>query len=272
MADTPAIDLSYDEHGPPDAPAVVLLHGFPLDRSMWDDQVGALAARFRTLVPDLRGHGRSEAPPGPYTMADHVADLARLLDRLGIERAALVGLSMGGYVTSNFLAAHPDRAWAAVLVDTRAEGDTEQTKANREVQAREVASVGMGPFVEAGIPRMFARKTLAERPDLVERYRRMVGPARPPAVVAALQGLAARPDVTPALRAVRCPTLVVVGSEDVVTPPADARVIAEAVPGAQLEIIEGVGHLANMEAPERFNRVLLDFLARAGEQAGPAPC
>ena len=100
----------------------------------------------------------------------------------------------------------------------------------------------------------------------------LVGPARPPAVVAALQGLAARPDVTPGLRAVRCPTLVVVGSEDVVTPPADARVIAEAVPGAQLEIIEGVGHLANMEAPERFNRVLLDFLARAGEQAGPAPC
>src|SRR5215213_1639753 len=99
MADNAAIDLTYAEHGPSEAPAVVLLHGFPLDRSMWDDQVDVLATRFRTLVPDLRGHGQSEAPPGPYTMADHVADVARLLDRLGIERAALVGLSMGGYVT-----------------------------------------------------------------------------------------------------------------------------------------------------------------------------
>ena len=267
MAETTPIDLTYAEHGPREAPVVVLLHGFPLDGSMWDDQVDALAARFRTIVPDLRGHGRSEAPSGPYTMADHVADLARLLDRLGIGHAALVGLSMGGYVTSNFLAAHPERVWAAVLVDTRAEGDTEQTKANREVQAREVAAVGMGPFVEGGIPRMFGRKTLAERPDLVERYRRMVGPARPSAVVAALQGLASRPDVTSVLRNVRCPTLVVVGSEDVVTPPSDARLIAEAVPGAELEIIEGVGHLANMEAPEHFNRVLLDFLTRAADRA-----
>ena len=263
MAEIAPIDLTYAEHGPRAAPAVVLLHGFPLDRSMWDDQVGALAARFRTIVPDLRGHGRSEAPPGPYTMADHVADVARLLDRLGIDRAALVGLSMGGYVTANFLAAHPERAWAAALVDTRAEGDTEQTRASREVQAKEIEAAGMGPFVEAGIPRMFAAKTVAERPDLVERYRRMVGPARPPAVVAALQGLASRPDVTPALREVRCPTLVVVGSEDVVTPPSDARRIAETVPGAELEIIEGVGHLSNMEAPEQFNRVLLDFLGRA---------
>ena len=266
MADIAAIDLTYAEHGPREAPAVVLLHGFPLDGSMWDDQVDALAARFRTFVPDLRGHGRSEAPPGPYTMADHVADLARLLDRLGIERAALVGLSMGGYVTMNFLAAHPERVWAAVLVDTRAEGDTEQHRANREIQAKEVAVVGMGPFVEGGIPRMFAPKTIAERPDLVERYRRMVGPARPAAVVAALQGLAARPDVTSALRGVRCATLVVAGSEDVVTPPANARLIAGAVPGAELEIIEGVGHLSNMEAPEHFNRVLLDFLTRASER------
>ncbi|MDP8923516.1 MAG: alpha/beta fold hydrolase [Chloroflexota bacterium] len=267
MPENRPIDLTYVEHGPRDAPAVVLLHGFPLHGSMWDDQVDALAARFRTIVPDLRGHGRTEAPPGPYTMTDHVADLSRLLDRLETDRAALVGLSMGGYVTMNFLAAHPERAWAAALVDTRAEGDTEQTKAAREAQAREVAAAGMAPFVEAAIPRMFAPKTIAERPELVERYRGIVDPARPPAVVAALQGLALRPDVTPPLRSVRCPTLVVVGSEDVVTPPSDARHIAEAIPDAQLEIIEGAGHLSNMEAPDQFNRVLLNFLVRASERA-----
>ena len=271
MAEHTAIDLTYAEQGPRGATAVVLLHGFPLDRSMWDDQVGVLAARFRTIVPDLRGHGQTEAPPGPYTMADHVADVARLLDRLGAERAALVGLSMGGYVASNFLAAHPRRVWAAALVDTRAEGDTEPTKANRAAQAKEIEAVGMAPFVEAGIPRMFARSSITERPELAERYRRMVAPARPAAVVAALQGLALRPDVTASLGGVRCPTLVVVGSEDVVTPPSDARHIAEMIPGAELEIIAGVGHLSNMEAPEHFNRVLLDFLARASQRSSTTP-
>jgi 3-oxoadipate enol-lactonase len=258
-----AIDLHTIERGPRDAPAVVLLHGFPLDGTMWDDQVEALAARYRVIVPDLRGHGRTAAPPGPYLMADHVADVRALLDRLGIERAALVGLSMGGYVTMNFLAAHPERAWAAALVDTRAEGDTEQNKQNRANQARDVVENGMGPFIEGAIPRMYAQRTISERPQFVDRYRRIVERARPEAVAAALGGLAARSDVTEALRSVTCPVLVVVGSEDVLTPPSDARHIAEAAPNARLEIIEGAGHLANIEAPEQFNRILLDFLDAA---------
>jgi 3-oxoadipate enol-lactonase len=263
MSQPAAIELHYTERGPRDAPAVVLLHGFPLDGTMWDDQLDALAARYRAVVPDLRGHGRSEAPPGPYLMAEHVADVRALLDRLGIERAALVGLSMGGYVTMNFLAAHPERVWAAALVDTRAEGDTELTKQNRALQAQDVLANGMGPFIEAAIPRMYAPRTIRERPQLVERYRRIVERARPPAVAAALGGLAARPDVTDVLRGVTCPVLVVVGSEDILTPPADARHITEAAPNARLEVIEGAGHLANIEAPEEVNRLLLDFLDAA---------
>lgn len=252
------IDLRYTEQG--SGPAVVLLHGFPLDRTMWDDQLAVLAERFRVIVPDLRGHGETEAPPGPYTMAQHVEDLRGLLDRLGIDRAALVGLSMGGYITMNFLARHPQRAWAAVLADTRAPGDAEETKRVRAEQARLVQSEGMAPFVEQQLPKMYTQATLHERPDLVERYRRIVGADRPAAVAAALDGLAARPDTTASLAQIRCPVLVVVGSEDSITPPADARLLAERIPNARLETIEGTGHLANIEAPERFNAVVLEFL------------
>jgi 3-oxoadipate enol-lactonase len=253
-----AIELRFSEHG--SGPAVVLLHGFPLDRSMWDDQVPALAERYRTIVPDLRGHGVTDAPPGPFTMEQHVADVVALLDRLGLERVALVGLSMGGYITMNFLARRPERVWAVVLADTRPQEDASETKQARAAQARLVQTEGLEPFIEQQLPRMFAAATLRDRPDLADRYREIVRRARPNAVAAALEGLAARPDTTATLRTVACPALVIVGSEDLATPAADSHLMAELIPDARLEVIEGVGHMSNMEAPERFNAALLSFL------------
>jgi len=258
-----AIDLQCAEYGPTSGPAVVLLHGFPLNRSMWDDQIDALASRFRVLIPDLRGHGASDAPPGPYTMRQHVRDVVRLLDRSGIERAALVGLSMGGYVAMNLMATHADRIWALALLDTRAEGDTEPSRAMRARQATEIKAEGLEPFIQTAIGRMFARDSIEREPELVARYRRMVEPARPASVIAALQGLALRSDVSSVLRGVRCPTLVIVGAEDSVTPPDDARRIAELVPGARLEVIPDVAHLSNMEAPARVNELLVGLLTDA---------
>lgn len=257
--DTPTpIELSYVEQG--SGQPVVLLHGFPLDRTMWDDQLPELARRYRVIAPDLRGHGESFAPPGPYTMAEHVADLRALLDRLGIDRVALVGLSMGGFVTMSFLEQYPERVWAAVLADTRAQADTDATKAFRAEQADVVQRAGMAPFVGQNLPRMYTPATLRDRHDLVDRYRRIVGRARPQAVAAALAGLAARADLTATLERITCPVLVVVGSEDLTTTPEDARLMAERIPGARLELIDGAGHLANIEAPERFTAVVLQFL------------
>jgi 3-oxoadipate enol-lactonase len=256
-----AIELRFSEDG--SGPAVVLLHGFPLDRSMWNEQVPALAERYRTIVPDLRGHGETDAPPGPFTMEQHVADVVALLDRLGLERVALVGLSMGGYITMNFLARHPERVWAVVLADTRPQEDGPETKQVRAAQARLVQTEGLEPFIEQQVPRMFAAATLHDRPDLADRYREIVRRGRPNAVAAALDGLAARPDTTATLRTLACPALVIVGAEDVATPAADSHLMAELIPNARLEVIEGVGHMSNMEAPERFNAALLSFLAGA---------
>ncbi|MCC6176869.1 MAG: alpha/beta fold hydrolase [Chloroflexi bacterium] len=260
MAERQAIDLNYVEHGRGGAGPVVLLHGFPLSGAMWDDLVDALTPAYHVVVPDLRGHGKSGAPAGPYTMADYVADVAALLDRLDIERAAVIGLSMGGYVSMALGQAHPERILALVLADTKAPGDDESVRRARAEQAAQIQAEGLERFIESQIPRMLAPTTVRERPDLVERYRAIVGGTRPAAVAAALSGLSMRSDMTPALGQITCPTLVVVGAEDAVTPPFEARRIADAVPRARLVVIEGVGHMANWEAPDRFNAAVRGFL------------
>ena len=255
------IELRYVERGR--GRPVILLHGFPLDRTMWDDQAPVLAERFRVIVPDLRGHGETDAPPGPYTMEQHAADVRALMDRLGIEQAALVGLSMGGYIMLSFLERYPERVWAAVLADTRPQADSPETRQVRADQARLVQAEGLEPFIDQQIPRMYAEATIRERPELVERYRQIVRRSRPRAVAAALDGLAARPDRTPTLDQIRCPTLVIVGGEDVATPVADSELMARSIPNARLEIIPDVGHLSNIETPGRFNAVLIEFLEEA---------
>ena len=261
MAEPTPIELRYTQRGK--GPAVVLLLAFPLDRTMWDEQLEALAERFRVVAPDLRGHGETDVPTGPYTMEDHVADVRAFLDRLAIERAALVGLSMGGYIALNFVRIHPERVWAVVLADTRAQGDSDETRRARAEQAQLVQTQGLEPFIEQQVPRMFSSSTLSQRPELVERFRATVRRVRPEAVAAALEGLASRPDSTSALSQINCPALIVAGAEDVPTPAADARLMAERLPNARLEIIEGVGHLSNLEAPERFNAAVMSFLQSA---------
>ncbi len=266
MTHTPPRLLDYTERG--SGPAVLLLHGFPLTRAMWDDQVEPLAERFRTIVPDLRGHGSSPASDGPFTMDDYVADLVALIDRLGVERAALVGLSMGGYVILNLIARHPERVWAIVLADTRAPADAEEVRQVRQEQAQLVLAGGTEQFVEMQVPRMVAPSTVVERSGVVERYRAMVRANRPTSIAAALAGLAARDDMTSTLESIGVPTLVVVGAEDVSTPPSESRLLAERVPGARLVTLEGVGHLSNMEAPDRFNAALIPFLTESARAQG----
>lgn len=258
MTHTDAIALAHTDQGTGEA--VLLLHAFPLDRSMWSESIEALAPHFRVIAPDLRGHGGSPAPAGPYLMADHVADTVALLDRLGVASVAVVGVSMGGYVAMNLLAAHPDRVWAAVLADTRAGADSDEGRRGRAEQARRVQAEGLASFIAQQLPKMFAPATLRDRPEVAARYTAIVQATRPAAIVAQLAGLAARPDTTAALERVTCPTLILVGAEDVLTPPAEAQAMAALVRGSQVEVLEGAGHLANLELPAQFNRRIVEFL------------
>lgn len=258
----PPIALRYAEYGVGGVGPVVLLHGFPLNRAMWDEVVPALADRYHVIVPDLRGHGETEAPEGPYSVAEFADDVIALLDSLGHAKAAIVGLSMGGYVSLQLLTRAPERLTACVLADTSGRADTDERKAARAAQADVIGKDGLGAFAELVLPRMFGRGVCTERPQLVERFRQTITSQRPEAVVAALQALGSRPEMLEQLQAVNVPTLVLVGSEDAATTPRDSRELAAAIPGATLVILPGAGHMSNWEDPDGFNRAVRTFLDR----------
>jgi len=252
------IQLAYEEAGRGEP--VVLLHGFPFNRSLWREQAAALGARFRVITPDLRGHGESSVADGPATMEEMAEDVAALLDELGVGRAVVGGLSMGGYVTLAFCRLFPERVRALVLADTRAQADTEEARRAREVAALRALREGMGAIADSMLPKMFAPSTLSERPDVVERVRAMILATRPEGAAAALRGMALRRDHTDWLPEITVPALIVVGREDAVTPPADSEAMRAKLGDARLEVVEGAGHVSNVERPAEFNRALEGFL------------
>jgi len=257
-----AIPLHYVEHGVGGVGPVVLLHGFPLNGAMWDDLVPALADRYHLIVPDLRGHGQTAMPPGPYAMADHAADVVALLDKLGVERTAIVGLSMGGYIALQLMMTYPERIIAAVLADTMGRDDGEDRRKARAAQAEVIRTEGLAQFAGMVLPRMFSAAAYGSRPDLVERFRRTITGQRPEGVVAALLGLASRPHMLAPLAKLTVPTLVLVGGEDAATTPDDSRELAATIPGAELTMLPGAGHMSCWEDPAGFNAAVRVFLDR----------
>ncbi|OUN01157.1 MAG: hypothetical protein BAA04_13200 [Firmicutes bacterium ZCTH02-B6] len=252
--------LVYDDVG--QGPPIVFLHAFPLNKAMWRRQLeAAAAAGWRALAVDLRGFGGSEAGSEPFTMDVCADDVAALLDRLDIqEPVVLAGLSMGGYVAFAFARRYPQRLRALVLADTRAEPDTQEGRTGRYEQAQRVEQDGVDVVVEAVLPRLVGETTRVRRPEVVAEVREMMAAARPAGVAAALRGLAERPDSRPTLADIEVPTLIIVGEEDVITPPALAEAMHAGIKDSRLAVIPGAGHLPNMETPEAFNDALLGFL------------
>lgn len=253
------IKIAYDDVG--SGPPLVLLHGFPFNRSMWDEQREAFAEHHRIITPDLRGHGETDVAPTAATMAEMALDVAALLDKLDIERAVLAGLSMGGYVALAFCRLFPLRVRALVLADTRAQADTEEAKANRSAQAAQILREGMEAVAATILPKQLAPETIAKRPDVVRRVRAMVTGTRPEGAAAALEGMAQRQDQRSFLSRIIAPVLIIVGSEDTITPIADAELMHQEIGGSRLEVIGAAAHLSNLERPKEFNCALGKFLA-----------
>lgn len=253
------IEMAYDMEG--SGPVVMLLHGFPFNRTMWREQVEALSDRYRVITPDLRGFGETSANSSePATMREMAEDVAALMDKLDIERLTLGGLSMGGYVAFAFYRRFPLRVRNLILADTRPQSDTDEVKENRERQAQQALSEGMEGIADAILPKLFAPATIAERKDVAERLRAMMTGTSPQGAAAALRGMAERPDQTSLLPRILAPTLIIVGSEDQVTPLKDAQIMRREIRGSRLEEIEGAGHVSNLERPSEFNRALRSFL------------
>ncbi len=258
------IELALVDEGT--GPAVLLLHAFPLDHRIWDAQIEGLAASYRVIAPDLRGFGQSEATGGRVGMPQFAADLAGLLDELGITApVALAGLSLGGYVALAFWQAYAHRLRALILCDTRAGADPPEVAAGRLATAQRVLAEGVEFLAQSMLPRLLSPKTIQGRPEVAASLRRMILSNDPRGIAAAACGMAVRPDMTASLGRIRCPTLVIVGREDAISPPGEMRAIADAIPAARFVEIADAGHLSSVERPEEVSRAMIEFL-------GDSPC
>jgi len=252
------VNLAVEVRG--EGPAVLFIHGYPFDHTMWAHQIAALDG-FRRIAPDLRGLGRSDAPDLGYGMGIYADDLAALLDTLGVDQVVLCGLSMGGYIAFEFLRQWRRRVRGLVLMDTRAEADSAEGRRGREDAAATAKEGGAGAIAELMLPKALGPATLADAPEVVERVRAMMTAAPVPGIVGALAAMRDRSDSTPLLPTLDgLPTLVLVGEDDGVTPLDRARAMATAIPGARLVVIPGAGHLPPMEQPGATTRALADFL------------
>ena len=246
---------------------LVLVHGFPLDHTMWDAQIDALAARCRVIAPDLRGFGRTPlgavGPAHGISMRQYADELAELLAALGVDEPVVVcGFSMGGYVAWQFVLNHAERVRALVQCDTRAAADTDEARAGRLKMAAHVAEWGAARVAEMMGPKLLAPRTFETRPEVVAAVREVVERTAPASIAAAQLGMAAREDVTARLAQIDVPTLLLVGQEDAITPPAEMATVAAAIPGAELVVVPGAGHMTTTENPAAVNAALARFLAR----------
>lgn len=252
------IRLGYEVDG--QGPPVVLLHGFPLNRAMWGPQVAALRDRFTVITPDFRGFGESEVPKGPLTVDDYAQDILSLLDALGHPRVILGGCSMGGYVAFRIVARAAARISALLIVDSRADPDTDEGRQRRYAAIKRIEAEGSVGFLEEFVMALVGPTTRVQRPGVFGAVRQIVGSPPAQSLTAGLSAMASRPDSRPLLASIAAPTLVVVGEEDTLTPPASAEVMVQGLPHARLVTIPAAGHLSNLEAPEAFNRAAREFL------------
>jgi YbgC/YbaW family acyl-CoA thioester hydrolase len=241
-------------------PAVLLIHGYPLDRTLWAPQLAGVEGH-RLIAPDLRGLGLSDAPDLGYSMPTYADDLAALLEALQVDEVVLVGLSMGGYVAFEFLRRHRARVRALVLFDTRADADQPEVRRARDQQASLAREQGAAAIAAHLLPRMLAPGAAQSMPHVVERVRGMMLAAPVAGIAGALAAMRDRSDSTALLATLDdLPTMIVVGEEDAMTPVELARAMASVVPGARLEVVPDAGHLPPLEAPAAVNALLADFL------------
>jgi 3-oxoadipate enol-lactonase len=252
------VELAYDDVG--SGECVVLIHGHPFDRTLWEAQLAALRGSFRVVAPDLRGFGRSPVTPGLVLMREYAADIEELLGALAIARAAVVGLSMGGLIAMELATASPERYWALGLVATTAQPPSPQDLRIREERAAVIERDGIGVLVDYMHTGLYSP---ACPPAVRARVDAMMAAAPPAGAAAALRGRARRPDYRPLLAALDIPALVVAGTAD---PWSNAEVTAEIVASLkrpELVLLDDCGHLPNLEAEAQFNEALLAFLNRA---------
>ena len=250
-------EIYYEVMG--DGPPVLLLHPFPANHRLCVPVADMLAARYRVILPDLRGHGDSTPGQGPATMEKHAGDLLRLCKAERVSRAVCAGVSIGGYVLFEFWRRHRDRVAGLVFCNTKAAPDSDPARADRLKSADEVEQHGPATFLDGMAAKLVGASTRANRPDLQAAARKIMAKSPVAGIAAVQRGMAVRPDSLPTLATINVPVLVVAGEEDV-TPLSDLQAIHQGIRGSQLTVIPKAGHYAIFERPDEVGSAIRKFL------------
>lgn len=254
----------YIDIGIPNSVPVIFIHGFPFSHRMWTfpgGQTEALSGTNRVIAYDVRGHGESEVGTGHYTIEFFVDDLIGLMDHLQIHKAIICGLSMGGYIALRAVERHPDRVLGLVLCDTKSDTDPNEGKVKRSAAIKNVQINGMKQYAAEYVKNVFAPESFDRKSDAVKMIQSIVERTAPISIFGSLLALAARTDTTAFLPNITCPTLILVGEKDLLTPPASAQAMKDKIPNSIMHVIPNAAHMSNMENPEAFNKHLVEFIA-----------
>lgn len=255
-------DVSYLDEGLPEKPPIIFIHGFPFNKEMWSKQLIALKDTYHCIAYDVRGHGYSEAGEGEFSVNQFADDLISFMDVLKIKKAIVVGLSMGGYIVLNAIRKHPNRITGLVLCDTQCAADTQEGRDKRKKTIAFIQKNGLSVYAEESLKNLFAPASFQTRKEEVTFIHNTILKTPAENICRTLQALANRQETCSSLININVPVSIVVGSEDKITPPAVALKMQELINGSELHIIDGAGHLSNLENPEQFNTHLKSFLSK----------
>lgn len=255
------LEVSYTDEGSRMAPSIVFIHGFPLNKSMWENQTKSLEETHRVITYDIRGHGNTNDGSDAYSIELFVEDLIAFMDALDIKKTTLCGLSMGGYIALNAIVKHPNRFSALILSDTNCTADSPETITNRMRSIESLEAGTVGKYADESLRKLFTPDSFIAHKTSVELVRDMIVATSKASLCKTLRALAERNETCSRLNEIKVPVLVMVGSDDPITPPEAARFMHSKISGSTLRILKHAGHLSNLEDPNEFNDALKKFLA-----------
>jgi len=254
--------VCYTDDGPDEAPVIIFIHGFPLNKSMWDKQITALKQQYRVIAYDVRGHGESESgDTSTFSIENFAHDLVYFMDALKIDRASLCGLSMGGYIALNAVENYPHRFESLVLCDTSCFPDTPETIEKRMKTVESIENNGLVRYADTSVKILFAPQSLTTKEVEITAVKEMILTTSIQSLSKTLLALCVRKETCTLLPLIQVPVLVLVGEEDQITPPTTAKYMHENIKDSTLHVIKHAGHLSNLENSADFNKQLKTFFA-----------
>lgn len=256
------LSISYSDEGPDHTPVIILIHGFPFNKSMWNKQMEVLIESNRVIAYDIRGHGNSAAGTEDFSIELFVSDLLGLMDALKIETAMLCGLSMGGYIALNAIQNFPKRFSALVLCDSNCTADTPEVIEKRMMAIESIEKYGVENYANETLKNLFAPESFVTNKEKITAVKEMIIKTQAQSLAKTLFALSRRKETCSNLNKIGIPVLIMVGKEDILTPPEAAILMQKNIKGALLNIIEHAGHLSNIENSYEFNIHLKKFITK----------